>query len=161
MKTLLLLRHAKSDWDDRSLPDFDRPLADRGEKDAPRMGKALAKQGPIPDLIVSSPAVRARQTTEAFVNAAQLELTPQYEDSIYAAEPAILMRLIRKLPDSKSCVLMVGHNPGFEEIVSRLTGQHEHMPTAALAYITFQIDHWEDLEDGTGTLVWLLTPKSL
>jgi phosphohistidine phosphatase len=161
MKTLLLLRHAKSSWDDSSLRDFDRPLADRGERDAPRVGKALANRGPLPDSIISSPAVRARQTIDAVIKSAGISISPQFDDSIYGATPAELMKLIRSLPDLRGCALLVGHNPTFEEVVSRLTGAHERMPTAALACIEFHVDHWADVEDGKGKLAWLLTPKEL
>jgi phosphohistidine phosphatase len=161
MKTLLMLRHAKSDWDDTSLRDFDRPLASRGKRDAPRMGKALKERGPMPDLVISSPATRAKATIEAFIPAAGLELTPQFEDSIYEAHSAELMRIIHNIPDTSNCAIMVGHNPGFENTVSRLTNTATHMPTAALACIELPIDRWEDAEDGQGTLVWLLTPKHL
>ncbi len=161
MKTLLLLRHAKSDWDDTSLRDFDRPLAARGERDAPRIGKALRKRGALLDLIISSPAVRAKATIEAVIKTAKLKLEIRFDETIYGASSPELMRLIRRLPDGNSCVLLVGHNPGFEDLVGRLTGSHERMPTAALACIEFQIDHWEDLKDGEGKLAWLLTPKKL
>lgn len=161
MKTLLLLRHAKSSWDDSSLRDFDRPLAPRGERDAPRMGKALKKRGPLPDVVISSPAQRARQTVEAFVAAAKLEAGPQFDERIYEASSAELMKLVRGLPDSASCILLVGHNPGFEDLVSRLTGKSQRMPTAALACIEFKVEKWEDVEDGEGKLAWLLTPKEL
>lgn len=161
MKTLLLLRHAKSSWDDVSLRDFERPLADRGKRDAPRMGEELKLRAPLPDLIISSPATRARQTTQAIVDAGGLTARLEFNDSIYGATSGELTRLIRRLPDAVNCALMVGHNPGFEEVVSRLTGSDERMPTAALACIEFQIDHWNDLEDGAGRLIWLLTPKKL
>lgn len=161
MKTLLLLRHAKSSWDDVSLRDFERPLADRGKRDAPRMGEELKLRAPLPDLIISSPAARARQTTQAIVDAGGLTARLEFNDSIYGATSGELMRLVRRLPDAVDCALMVGHNPGFEEVVSRLTGSDERMPTAALACIEFQIDHWNDLEDGAGRLIWLLTPKQL
>ncbi|HJQ69896.1 MAG TPA: histidine phosphatase family protein [Blastocatellia bacterium] len=161
MKTLLLLRHAKSSWDDVSLRDFERPLAERGERDAPRMGEQLRQRGPLPELIISSPAARARQTAKAVIEAAGLTARLEFDDSIYGASSAELMRLMRRLPDAVNCALMVGHNPGFEEVVSRLTGSDERMPTAALACIEFQVDHWADLEDGAGRLVWLLTPKKL
>ena len=161
MKTLLLLRHAKSDWADISLRDFDRPLADRGKRDAPRIGKALGKRGPLPDLIISSPAARARQTIEAVIDSAGIDISPQFNDSVYGAVDAELIRLIRQLPDSSDCVLLVGHNPAFEQLVSRLTGTYPHMPTAALACIQFKIETWADLEDGQGKLLWLLTPKQL
>jgi len=161
MKTLLLLRHAKSSWDDSTLADFDRPLADRGRRDAPRIGKTLKKQGPLPDLIISSPADRARETIEAVVKAAGLGIPPQFDESIYGASSAELMKLIRRLPDSSKCAMLVGHNPTFEDLVSRLTGTQEHMPTAALACIEFQIDRWADVQDGEGKLISLLTPKQL
>lgn len=161
MKTLLLLRHAKSSWDDSSLRDFERPLAPRGKRDAPRIGKALKKRGPLPDLIISSPAVRARQTIEALVKSARLDTGVQFEDSIYAASSAELMRVIRRIPDSSSCAMVVGHNPGFEDLVARLTGTSQAMPTAALACIEVRARRWEDVEDGEGMLLWLLTPKGL
>ncbi|HKF57621.1 MAG TPA: histidine phosphatase family protein [Blastocatellia bacterium] len=161
VKTVMLLRHAKSDWDDQSLRDFDRPLADRGRGDAPRIGKAIRKKGRIPDLIISSPAARARETIEAVVKSAGLEASPQFDETIYGAEPADLLKLIRSLPDSRSSVLLVGHNPTFEHLLARLAATDEHMPTAALACIEFQIDHWEDVDDGQGKLVWFVTPKDL
>ena len=161
MKNLLLLRHAKSDWDDPSLRDFDRPLAARGERDAPKIGKALRKRGPAPDLIMSSPAARAKQTVEAVAKAARFELEIKFNQAIYDASSPELLQLIRSLPDDSSCVLLVGHNPGFEDLVGRLSGSHERMPTAALACIQFQIDHWKDVDDGEGKLAWLLTPKQL
>ena len=157
----MLLRHAKSDWDDRSLRDFDRPLADRGRRDAPRIGKAIRKQGRIPDVIISSPTARARQTIEAVVESAGLKASPQFDETIYGAEPADLLKLIRGLPDASSSVLLVGHNPTFEHLLARLAVTDEHMPTAALACIEFQIDHWEDVDDGQGKLVWFVTPKDL
>jgi phosphohistidine phosphatase len=161
LKTLMLLRHAKSDWDDPSLRDFDRPLAARGKRDAPRIGKAIKKRGTIPDIIISSPAVRAVQTIEAVVQSAGLQISPRLEESIYGAVASDLMKLIRQLPDSSNCALLVGHNPTFEQLLARLTGAQEHMPTAALACIEFQIDHWADVEDAGGKLAWLLTPKQL
>jgi phosphohistidine phosphatase len=161
MKTLLLLRHAKSDWDDPSLRDFDRPLADRGKRDAPEIGKALRKRGPLPDLILSSPAARAKATTKAVVKAAKIKLDVEYDEAIYSASSAELVTLVNRLPDSCSCAMMVGHNPGFEDLVGRLSGSHERMPTAALACLEFQVESWSDVGDQEGKLVWLLTPKEL
>jgi len=161
MKTLLLLRHAKSDWGDSSLRDFDRPLADRGERDAPRIGKALRKSGVTPDVIIASPAARAKATVQAAMKAAKIELNVTFDKAIYGASSSELMKLIRRLPDAANCALLVGHNPGFEDLVGRLTGSQERMPTAALACIEFQIEHWDDVNDGQGKLVWRLTPKQL
>jgi phosphohistidine phosphatase len=161
MKTLLLLRHAKSDWGDSSLRDFDRPLADRGERDAPRIGKALRKSGVTLDLIMASPAARAKATVQAAMKAAKLEINVTFDESIYGASSSELMKLIRRLPDTSNSALLVGHNPGFEDLVARLTGSQERMPTAALACIEFQIEHWDDVNDEQGKLAWLLTPKQL
>ena len=161
MKTLLLLRHAKSSWDDSALRDFDRPLSARGKRNAPRMGKALEERGPLPDLIISSPAARAKETIEAVIKSANISISPRFDESIYGASSAELMSIIRHLPGESSCALMVGHNPGFEDTVSRLTNSPARMPTAALACIEFQVEGWEDVEDGQGKLLWLLTPKQL
>jgi phosphohistidine phosphatase len=161
MKTLLLLRHAKSDWGDSSLRDFDRPLAERGERDAPRIGKALRKRGVTPDVIIASPAARAKATVQAAMKAAKVELDVTFDESIYGASSAELMKIIRRLPDTSGCALLVGHNPGFEDLVGRLSGSQEHMPTAALACIEFQIEHWDAVNDEQGKLAWLLTPKRL
>ncbi len=161
MKTLLLLRHAKSSWDEPGLRDFDRPLAKRGRRDAPRMGEALRDRGPLPDHVLSSPAQRAKSTAKAFVKAAGLDIEPEFEGGIYDAPSSELMKIARRLPTASACALMVGHNPGFEDMVGRLTGAFERMPTAALACVEFDIDRWEDIDDGRGKLAWLLTPKQL
>jgi phosphohistidine phosphatase len=161
MKTLLLLRHAKSSWDDPSLRDFDRPLARRGKRDAPLMGEALRERGPLPDYVLSSTAKRARSTVKAFIKTSGLEMEPHFEQGVYEAPSSELMKIVRRLPDGSACALMVGHNPGFEDLVSRLTGSFESMPTAALACIELDIERWEDAEDGRGKLAWLLTPKQL
>jgi phosphohistidine phosphatase len=161
MKTLLLLRHAKSSWDNPGLRDFDRPLAERGKRDAPRMGEALRERGPLPDFVLCSTAKRARSTMKAFVKAARIGVEPAFEEGIYEAITPELMKIIRRLPPASSCALMVGHNPGFEELVARLTEEPQRMPTAALACIEFAVESWDDIEDGQGRLLWLITPKQL
>ena len=161
MKTLLVLRHAKSDWGNSSLRDFDRPLASRGERDAPRIGKALRKRGIIPDYIVSSPAARARATVQAVKTAGEINEEVNFDETIYGASSAELLKLIRSFPDVHACALIVGHNPGFEDLVGRLVASPERMPTAALACIELALDHWADVEDRKGRLLWLLTPKQL
>ena len=160
MKTLLLLRHAKSSWGDSSAKDFDRTLAPRGIADAPRIGRALQLKGPLPDLILSSPAVRATQTVEAVVKAAGL-VSPQFDDTIYGASKAELLEIVRHIPDGSSCAMLVGHNPGFEELVSRLTDTSQEMPTAALACVELDCERWSDVDYGAGKLAWLITPKML
>lgn len=159
MKTLMLLRHAKSSWDDPSLRDFDRPLNDRGRRDAPRMGRALAKRIQ-PDLIVSSPAVRAKQTIEEVAKAAGYACPISFDENIYAASSGELRKLIRALPQKHSTVIMVGHNPSFEDLATRLTGKPVEMPTCTAACISFPVERWEDIEDNA-TLEWSLRPKEL
>ncbi|HEU4388798.1 MAG TPA: histidine phosphatase family protein [Blastocatellia bacterium] len=161
MKTLLLLRHAKSSWDDSSLPDFERPLAPRGKRDAPRMGKEFASRGPAPDLVVSSPAQRARDTTTLFLHAAKIQTQLRFDDKIYEAGTAELVSLVRKMPDTAASVLMVGHNPGFEELIVRLTKSRRAVPTCSLTRIDFDVENWEAADDGAGKLVWQLNPKEL
>lgn len=162
MKTLLLLRHAKSSWDDPSLSDFDRPLAPRGRRDAPRVGAALRERGPAPEVILSSPAARTRETIAAVTRAARLAATPEFREDIYAASSAELIRIVRALPTASRCAMLVGHNPGLEDLVGRLTGStDERMPTCALACIEFRNDSWADVEDDGGRLAWLLRPKEL
>src|SRR5215213_10317752 len=114
MKTLLLMRHAKSDWADESLRDFDRRLAERGERDAPRMAKALKERGPLPEVIISSPAARARQTARAVIQAGGLAARLELDGAIYEASTSELMSLVRKISDADTCAMLVGHNPGFE-----------------------------------------------
>ena len=160
-KTLLLMRHAKSSWDNASLSDFDRPLAERGRRDAPRMARGLVALDSAPDLIVSSPAARARETIEAVVREGQLTAPLEFNAGIYDASSSELMRIVRRLPNEYRRVLMVGHNPGFEDLLARLTGERGRMPPASLACIEFHVDRWDDVEDGQGKLVWLLTPKQL
>jgi phosphohistidine phosphatase len=143
------------------MADFDRPLAPRGEKDAPRMGRALKARGVVPDRVISSPAKRATQTMLAVVKAAGFSVKPEFDEAIYEASSADLLRVVRGISDSSGCALLVGHNPGFENLVSRLTGAGEGMPTAALACVEFQIESWSDVEDGEGKLAWYLTPKLL
>ena len=161
MKSLVILRHAKSSWDSAHLTDFQRPLNERGVHDAPRIGKALRERGIKPDLILSSPAERAKQTVEAVVKAAHLPLIPQFVDTIYGASLQELLTIIRGLPDTTDCVLMVGHNPGFEELVSLLTGTERHMSTAALAHIVFEEGDWENIGHKPGELAWFVVPKQL
>ncbi|MBI4865221.1 MAG: histidine phosphatase family protein [Candidatus Riflebacteria bacterium] len=161
MKTLLLLRHAKSSWDRIGVPDVERPLAPRGRRDAPRIARALQARGPVPDLIVCSPAVRARQTVELLVEAVALRSTLQVDASIYEAGPGRLVEVVQGLPDASDPVMLVGHNPGLEELVERLTGMESRMPTASLARIDLAIERWSEARSGQGKLAWLLRPKEL
>lgn len=162
MKTLLLLRHAKSDWGNAHLSDHDRPLNDRGLKDAPRMGKLLKKEDLTPNAIVSSTAVRAATTAELVALAADFEGTIRYTDKLYQAGVAELVEVARRLDDSATVALLVGHNPGMEELVEALCGHEEVMPTAAVACFQLPVDLWSDFTLSTKTrLIALWRPKEL
>jgi phosphohistidine phosphatase len=161
VKTLLILRHAKSSWDDSAVDDHERPLNARGEKDAPRMGRLLRTERLLPELIVSSDALRARRTAEAIaaVTNAQLLL----DSRLYHASAAeVLEALLSDVQRDVATVMVVGHNPGLEELIAQLTGEREVLPTAALAQIELQVERWSDLRPSTpGILVGLWRPKEL
>ncbi len=160
MKTLFLLRHAKSSWDAPDLADFDRPLNDRGQRAARFVGKLIAERGLIPQIIISSPARRARDT--ATVVQEEAELSPVvFDDRIYEASALSLFHLIREFDDKYSNVLMVGHNPGISELLRLLTGQTHDYPTAALSGVTLDIPDWASIAINCGRLEFILRPKDL
>lgn len=162
MKRLMLLRHAKSSWDSSTLSDHDRPLNGRGKNDAPRMGRLLYHEGLVPDVIVSSTAVRAADTAGLVALAAGYEGDVVYTGRLYHAGPETYLALAEELPDTVNIVLMIGHNPGLEELVEALSGHAERLPTAALAVFEIAIDRWQDLSaDSTCTLTNLWVPKGL
>ena len=162
MKTLLVLRHAKSSWDEPGADDHARPLNSRGERDAPRMGRLLRDERLAPDLILSSDAARARQTAEAVAEAAAFDGTILLEPRLYHASPADIISVVRETDEDVATILIVGHNPGFEELLARITGRRDDFPTAALARITLPIERWQDLETTTrGTLAGLWRPREL
>lgn len=161
MKTLFLLRHAKSNWKDASLPDFERPLNKRGKQAAPIVGKFMRKQKLRPDLILCSPAERARQTIAIVCEAAACKAELRYDERIYEANVARLLSVVSQIDESAEKVLIVGHNPGLEELLESLTSEVRHMPTAALAHITLNIEKWADVREHTGELIRLVRPKEL
>lgn len=162
MKTLMLLRHAKSSWDNALLSDHDRPLNERGRHDAPRMGKALKGYDLVPDVIITSTAVRAADTAEAVALAAGYDGAIRTTGRLYHASPDTYLEIAGGLDDAVSSVLMVGHNPGLEELVEDLSGHAERMPTAALAVFAVNVASWRDLSlDSSFKLVHLLLPKAL
>jgi phosphohistidine phosphatase len=163
VKVLLVLRHAKSSWDDSRLADHERALNARGERDAPRVGQLLRDERLIPDVIISSDAVRARMTAEAVADAAGYTSAIQFDPRLYAAAPADIVTVLQSTPKASTRMAMiVGHNPGLEELVAQLTGEPHHFPTAALAHIVLPIDRWRDLKLTTrGALAGLWRPKEL
>jgi phosphohistidine phosphatase len=161
MKTLYLLRHAKSSWDDRSLKDFDRPLNERGLKAAPKMGAYIRKEKIRPEMIVSSPALRAKQTTTLVCEAAGLASLVTFDERIYDASARRLFEIVTGFEDRFGSAMMVGHNPGFEELLAVLSGESSRMATAALACIELSVEKWSDVSADSGKLKWLVKPKDL
>ena len=147
MKRLLILRHAKSSWADQSLDDRLRPLNERGRRDAPRAGRWLRERRVMPDLIIASDAVRARTTAEAVAEAAACRSAIAIEPSLYHAAPHDVIDVLRELPDQAHTVLVVGHNPGLEDLIQQLTGESHRMPTAALVDLELPIERWRDLDE--------------
>jgi phosphohistidine phosphatase len=162
MKTLLILRHAKSSWDDPGLPDHDRPLARRGLKDAPRIGELLVEEDLVPELILASTAVRTLQTATIVAQAIRFDRELRTVPEMYLAEAAVYLALARGVDDRLARVLFVGHNPGVEDLVHVLTGRQERMPTAALALVRFPVDRWAEVGvAGPGELVRVFRPKEM
>jgi phosphohistidine phosphatase len=160
MKTLLILRHAKSSWRHAHISDHERPLNERGQRDAPRVGQRLRQEGPAPELIVSSSARRALATAEAVAAAVAYDHEIAVTRSLYHAGVAECIEILQSLPDKVNVVMIVGHNPGLEELLFALTGAHESMPTAALAHIQLPIDTWLQLSEETdGRLLALWLPR--
>jgi phosphohistidine phosphatase len=170
MLTLSLLRHAKSSWSDPRLKDFERPLNERGETAAPRMGAFMARRGIRPDLILCSTAVRARQTLNLVLP--HLKGAPEliYEDALYLASSATMLKRLHKVGAEVSHAMIVGHDPGMHTMAVELAGSGspgdlgrlaEKFPTAGLAVIVFDVDAWRAVHWGGGRLKLFTAPKRL
>jgi phosphohistidine phosphatase len=160
MKTLLVMRHAKSSHEDPSLLDRERPLNSRGRQDAPAVGRRLERVELVPDRILASSAVRTQETAQGVAGGCGYRGRIVLLDSLYAAPPEAYVTELVTQPDDATCVLVVGHNPGLEELLVLLTGKREYMPTAALAYLKLPIDHWAELPArAIGELVEVWRPK--
>ncbi|HSK71280.1 MAG TPA: histidine phosphatase family protein [Pyrinomonadaceae bacterium] len=159
MKTIYLLRHAKSSWDNRNLADFERPLNESGVKTAPFMGEIIKKNNFQIDLILSSPAERAKQTARLVKEAGELKAEIRFDERIYEASPLRLLEIVSELDKNTKSAMLVGHNPGFEGLVRFLSGETQSMPTAALAVIDLDADSWQEIEPGCCNLRLLIRPK--
>jgi phosphohistidine phosphatase len=158
MHTLLLLRHAKSSWDEPALADHDRPLNARGQRDAPRMASFIVQRGLVPDVILSSSANRARSTALVVAEACDFSPELRVTRALYMAEPEDFLQALAQLPSHAGRVLVVAHNPGLEDFLEALTTIHERLPTAALAVV----EPKEGLAlDGQARLVEVARPKEL
>ncbi|MBK1723297.1 SixA phosphatase family protein [Thiocystis violacea] len=167
-RELLLLRHAKSDWDSDAGSDFERPLAKRGKSDAPKVGSWLYREGLVPDHIVCSPAERARQTAAKVCK--RLDFKKKrivWDETIYEASVPDLLGVLARCPEAAATVLLVGHNPGLEELLCHLVGDEielpddgKLLPTATVARLEMPND-WKTLSPGSAQLLSITRPKSL
>ena len=159
MKTLLLLRHAKSSWKHPELPDHDRPLNKRGKQDAPRIGRLVRDKGLVPDLIMSSTAKRARKTAKIVAKTCSYTGEVELKPAIYHAGPRTYIEVLSHLSDDYQRIMLVGHNPGMEELLGMLIGEIEPIPTATLALVLLPLDQWRELNhETTGKLTNLWRP---
>jgi phosphohistidine phosphatase len=170
VKTVYLLRHAKSSWDDPTLPDFSRPLNPRGRKAAPRVGHYMARQGLMPHRILCSGARRAVETMERVTQALDPDIPVEIRDDIYHSSTDTLLQLIQSQPQEVDSVLLIGHNPTFEDLALALAGQGDERalesldrkyPTGALAILDFSVVQWKEVRGGTGFLRDFVRPKDL
>ena len=174
MKTLTLLRHAKSGYDDPLLRDFDRPLNDRGRRAAATIGKWLRRaqdKGEMPDFdhVAASPAVRVRQTIDGVEEGLRGRLAPIYEKRIYLASSATLIELVAGFAAPCTNAMLVGHNPGLEDLLLELvpagdtlrTEAEVKYPTATLAHLRFDIERWAQIDGGGATLAHFIRPRDL
>jgi len=170
MRQLAILRHAKSDWGSPGLTDFDRPLNKRGRKAAKKVGRELKSRGFAFDQIVSSPAQRAKETVERFAKGYEQLTDIRFEPNLYMCSTGTLMGVINALPDDAQTVMIVGHNPGFHDIVLRVTkdsgnGLREKVganyPTGAFALIEFPVDHWTEVTPALGEIKQVIFPREL
>lgn len=162
VKRLCLVRHAKSSWDDPSLDDFERPLNDRGKKDAPRMAKRFKEKEQAADLLYSSPAKRAWKTCKAFAEILNVgKSSIKADEALYHADEDSLLQLVRGLSDKRKTVLLFGHNPGLTSFANLLTGESiMNIPTCGMAMITFRVKKWKEVSAGKGKLEFFDFPKN-
>ncbi len=170
MKRLLLLRHAKSAWDDSSLADIDRPLAPRGRANAARIGRELAARRWLPETVLVSPAQRTRETWQLVASELTAPPPPVFFSDLYMASAEKLLLRLRQAPKKTATLLMIGHNPAMEDLARRLAGKDsepealallaEKFPTAGLARFKFD-GEWDELDFGAGRLTHFLRPRDL
>lgn len=161
MRHLLIMRHAKSSWDSPDLADFERPLNTRGLQAAPFMGNFIYKNELHPDLIISSPAKRAKQTAILVKETAKIKTKIEFEEKIYEASPTTLMYIASEISDKYDSILLVGHNPGIEGVIRILTGEIQPMPTASIVKICLNISNWNEITANCGQLELIMHPKDL
>ncbi|UII32725.1 histidine phosphatase family protein [Fulvivirga ulvae] len=161
MKTLYIVRHAKSSWDYPNLSDQDRPLNKRGERDAPKMGERLNNRGIFPDLMLSSPANRALTTCKTIARELDYPLDGiEINDHLYHASEDSLLDIVNSTDDTWLSLMIFGHNPGFTDFANSLTDEYlDNIPTCGVFACTFEVDSWQDVDFGNGRLLFFDYPK--
>lgn len=162
MKTIILVRHAKSSWKNPSLDDFDRPLSKRGKRNAPFMGEKLKQRKIIPDLVLSSPAKRARKTAAAVARTLDYPKKKiMFFDKMYHASARYLFELLKGLGDDSETVMLFGHNPSFNDLADLLLKRNpiDNIPTSGVCCISFAVNQWQKVEEGGGEIVFFDFPK--
>ena len=160
MRSLILFRHGKSDWEADYTSDHERPLAHRGKEAAICMGRMLSQAGQIPDLAVSSSALRARATLQLAVRAGRWHCPIRTENALYGCSPDRALKWIRSMDENPACLLLAGHEPTWSEFAGSLIGDAAiRVPTAAMLRIDFPLSSWHGIDYGQGQLKWLLPPK--
>ena len=161
-KTLIIMRHAKSSWDNPGLADYDRPLNKRGLRDASRMAQWLSESELIPDQVIASAACRANQTASIVTNELALETDILETRDLYLSDYDAYLEQVSYLPNDVETVLVIGHNPTMESLIYLLSGESVSMPTAAIAVIQLPIDTWSNqVTSASANLVKHVFPKSL
>jgi phosphohistidine phosphatase len=161
MKTLLIMRHANSNWDHPDCSDFERPLNSLGLKVAPFMANLIFENNLQPNLIISSPAKRAKQTAILVKEVAEVKTKINYSEKIYEASPFLLLNLVSGTADTCDSLLLVGHNPGIEGLIYILTGEIQSMSTASIAKLTLNIEKWDEIKGYCGRLDLVMRPERM
>ena len=169
-KRLILLRHAKSAWEDQDIADFDRPLSSRGRKAAPVIGAHLARAGYVPDLVLCSSARRALETLDLVVAGWQRQPNVRKQKSLYLAMPREMLKRVQTAGSEVDTVMLVGHNPGIADLANWLCHEGDatmrdalarKFPTGAVAVIDFDVEDWREVDADTGKLVEFVTPRQI
>jgi len=160
MKTLYLIRHAKSDWSDESQSDFDRGLNKRGQKAIPTMGKALKEKMVMPDLILCSPAKRAKLTAKGLAEEIKYKGKIEYIEKLYMAEPIQIIKIIKEIPDKYDNVFIVGHNPEITELTDLMVEEYiDNVPTLGIVSLHVPIKHWKKFKPEKTKFDFFIYPK--
>ena len=161
MKKLYIIRHGKSSWKDLGLDDFERPLNKRGKHDAPVMGERLKNKNIIPDIILSSPAKRAKMTAEVIAKKVHYNKKISFEKNIYEADKDTLKKIVNNIDDRYNTVFLIGHNPGLNELAEYYVDYDDNLPTCGILGIEFTCSHWQDANADNATLIFIDYPKNI